>query len=30
MEGEAATEVLEEVTELLGGHRVWDRFPSTV
>lgn len=30
VEGEAATEVLEEVTELLGGHRVWDRFPSTV
>ncbi|WP_326701179.1 catalase [Streptomyces sp. NBC_01754] len=27
--GGAGTEVLEQVTGLLGGHRVWDRFPAT-
>ncbi|MYX72427.1 catalase [Streptomyces sp. SID3915] len=30
VDGGAGTEVLETVTELLGGHRVWDRFPSAV
>ncbi|WP_406143620.1 catalase [Streptomyces sp. NBC_01012] len=28
--GQAAAQVLDDVTTLLGSHRVWDRFPSTV
>ncbi|MFI2669366.1 catalase [Streptomyces albidoflavus] len=28
--GDGATQVLDEVTELLGAHRVWERFPTTL
>lgn len=28
--GERGSDVLEKVTELLGAHRVWERFPATV
>lgn len=28
--GDSGTEVLEQVGQLLGGHRVWERFPATL
>ncbi|MFD6129675.1 hypothetical protein [Streptomyces diastaticus] len=28
--GDSAAQVLDEVTTLLGAHRVWERFPTTL